>query len=78
MENHARPIAPSQDRHADDRLWGVADVCRFLGVNERTLRQWRREDLTFPGPLPLPGRVVRWLPSTIRRWVELRAEAPVR
>lgn len=56
----------------DARLWGPEEVCRYLGVRPRTLRQWRTLDPTFPLPLILPGRLVRWLPAQVVGWAAAR------
>jgi len=55
------------------RLWSPADVCWYLGIRPRTLREWRATDASFPLPLALPGRVVRWLPAHVVAWASRRS-----
>ena len=56
------------------QLWTVADVAEFFGISKRTLREWRELDPTFPMPLDLPGRTLRWHPDDVIEWaLSLRA-----
>lgn len=49
-------------------LWTVGDVAEYFRISERTLREWRELDPTFPMPLDLPGRTLRWHPDDVVEW----------
>lgn len=58
-----------------DELWTSEQVAAYFKVAERTLRQWREVDATFPQPLDLPGRLLRWYGADIVEWaLSLREE----
>lgn len=60
---------------AADELWSPEDVAAYFKVSDRTIRDWRAHDATFPRPLDLPGRSVRWYHSDIVEWaLSLRGE----
>ncbi|MDP8927727.1 MAG: hypothetical protein M3O70_03890 [Actinomycetota bacterium] len=40
----------------------------YFRVCERTIREWRDLDATFPAPLDLPGRLVRWYRQDVIDW----------
>jgi predicted DNA-binding transcriptional regulator AlpA len=51
-----------------DQAWEPQHVAQYLGICERHLRNVRNDDETFPRPRML-GRLPRWEPDVIRRWV---------
>lgn len=46
----------------------IEGVAAFLSIGERTAWRWVRAGV-LPRPDLRRGRVVRWFPETIRRWV---------
>lgn len=56
------------DADVEHALWTVGDVADYFRIAERTLREWRELDPTFPLPLDLPGRTLRWYPRDIVEW----------
>jgi hypothetical protein len=68
-------------RRVPDDLWTLDDVAAYFKVRERTIRDWRDHDATFPAPLDLPGRSVRWY--RVVEWARCRgvgnwSDAPAR
>lgn len=59
------------ERQKDDALWTIEDVAGFLNVSRQTVRRRMKA-----GVLPhiRNGRIIRFVPSDIREWVE-RQEA---
>ena len=58
-----------------DEIWTAEQVATYFKVTERTLRDWRDRDATFPQPLDLPGRALRWYVEDIVAWTKsLRGE----
>lgn len=53
---------------SSDHLWTAEDVAEYFQVTARTIRQWRDVEATFPQPLDLPGRSVRWYRADITEW----------
>ncbi len=51
-----------------DDLWTIAEVVSYFRVCERTIREWRDLDPTFPAPLDLPGRLLRWYRQDVIDW----------
>ena len=51
-----------------DDVWTAEQVAAYFKVAERTLRQWREVDATFPQPLDLPGRALRWYGRDVVDW----------
>jgi predicted DNA-binding transcriptional regulator AlpA len=49
-----------------DRLWGVREVAKFLGVPATTLYQWRYQGYGPPGARV--GRYLRYDPRDVRAW----------
>jgi len=49
-----------------ERLWGVVEVARFLGVPVTTLHQWRYRGYGPHGRRV--GRYVRYDPRDVRAW----------
>lgn len=64
MQSVSAPGAPT----AIEPLMGVADLARVLNVSRRSV-----ERLRSSGKLPRPdlhaGKLPRWRPETIRRWI---------
>lgn len=57
-------------------LWTVDDVADYFQVTPRTVREWRSIEATFPQPLDLPGRSIRWHRSDITEWaISLRGRS---
>ena len=67
--------ARSEAAAAPERLWTQEDVCAFFHISPRTFREWREQVPTFPTPLRLPGRVLRWHPDDVTRWADSRRES---
>lgn len=58
-----------------DDVWTIEDLAAYFKVTRRTIREWRETDPTFPRPLELPGRSVRWFRGDVVDWVAtLRGE----
>lgn len=53
---------------AGQDLWTVDDVAAYFRVTTRTVREWRTVEATFPPPLDLPGRSVRWYGPDVTAW----------
>jgi predicted DNA-binding transcriptional regulator AlpA len=51
-----------------DEVWTAEQVAEYFKVTERTLRDWRDRDATFPQPLDLPGRALRWYVDDVVAW----------
>lgn len=67
------PTTESRDVPAD--LWTTEEVAAYFQVTDRTIRDRRQQDATFPLPLDLPGRSVRWYREDIVAWaLSLRGE----
>lgn len=62
-------------RDVPDDLWTTEEVAAYFEVTDRTIRDWRQQDATFPLPLDLPGRSVRWYRQDVIAWaLSLRGE----
>lgn len=57
----------------DDRLWSAEDVARAFTVSESWVLKQARAGLL---PYVKLGRLVRFQPTTIRKWLADREEAP--
>ncbi len=58
-----------------DDLWTIDQVAAYFKVTARTIREWREVDPTFPAPLDLPGRSLRWYRDDVLAWaLSLRGE----
>lgn len=58
-----------------DEIWTAGQVAQYFKVTERTVREWRDRDATFPEPLGLPGRALRWYVQDVTDWTRsLRGE----
>lgn len=51
-----------------ERLWGVEDVARYLGVPVNTLYQWRHHGYGPKGRRV--GRYIRYDPDEVRKWFQ--------
>lgn len=70
-----RSQQPRARAEVPDDLWTVDDVAAYFKVTARTIREWREVDATFPAPLDLPGRSVRWYRRDVVEWaLSLRGE----
>ncbi|MEC3978622.1 helix-turn-helix domain-containing protein [Amycolatopsis sp. H20-H5] len=54
-------------------LWTPDDLAVFLGIPEKTLREWRYKGYG-PGWAKM-GKHVRYNPDTVRSWVAERGES---
>lgn len=71
MTERKRPPVPED-------VWTSEQVAIYFQISERTLRDWRDRDATFPQQLDLPGRSLRWYGQDIIRWaLSLRGEIAV-
>lgn len=70
MTTHRPPIESRRRPRGDvpNDLWTVDDVADYFKVTPRTIRGWREQDVTFPLPLDLPGRSLRWYRKDIVEW----------
>lgn len=59
---------PARQHDTGDELWTIEDVADYFKVTPRTIREWRDIEATFPQPLDLPGRSVRWYRPDIAEW----------
>ncbi|MGH3443074.1 MAG: helix-turn-helix transcriptional regulator [Nitriliruptorales bacterium] len=57
-------------------LWTLEQVAEFLGVTRWTVKRYRDSDPTFPPPVMLSARTVRWRPDDLEAWVASRVSAP--
>lgn len=49
-------------------LWRIDEVAAYFRVTPWTIRAWRNTDATFPAPLDLPGRSLRWYRDDVIEW----------
>jgi prophage regulatory protein len=54
-----------------ERLLAPKEVARLLNIGPRTLRRWIAEG-TFPEPMRLNSRVIRWKWETFQHWLDSR------
>lgn len=66
------------ETHDGEQLWTALHVAEYFRVSERTLREWRDADPTFPLPLDLPGRTLRWHPQDVVDWALSLRGVPTR
>lgn len=52
---------------AEEGLWTVDDVAKFLQLRPYTIRAWAR---TRRLPAVVSGRVIRFVPQQIREWLK--------
>jgi len=58
------------DPAAQVRLLRGSEICKLLGINAWTLREWLRRN-RFPQPVYVtPGSPMRFRASEIDRWIE--------
>jgi predicted DNA-binding transcriptional regulator AlpA len=64
----------------DDTAWTKRDVAKYLKVGQERVDKLVLEDPTFPQPVPISERIVRWHPQPVRDWLRTRTEQnlPVR
>lgn len=67
----AEPSALSPQQHAfrSGALIRLSDVCELVGVCQSTVYRWMSEG-TFPEPVHIGGRAVRWRIDDLERWRE--------
>ena len=55
-------------------LLDLDDLCAILGVSRWTIHKWRQ---LGEGPRAVKvGRLLRWTPAEVRRWIAERTELP--
>lgn len=70
-----RGVQTVRDREIPDDMWTLEQVAAYFKVTGRTIRDWRDLDATFPLPLELPGRSLRWYRQDVIDWaLSLRGE----
>ncbi len=64
----------------DETAWDQRDVAHYLKVSAQTVANLVLSDETFPQPVPISERLVRWHPQVVRDWLRTRTEQnlPVR
>lgn len=62
-------VAAARPEADPDRLWGIADVGRYLHVSRRGVERLRAAG-RLPRPAIVIGRMPRWKAETIRRWID--------
>lgn len=55
--------------HRANALIRLSDVCSLVGVCRSTIYRWMSEG-TFPGPIHVSEKAVRWRIDDIERWRE--------
>lgn len=53
-------------------FWTEAELCAALQVSDWVIAQWRRDGL----PCMVRGRIVRFVPADVLRWVQSQYETP--
>lgn len=61
-------MAQRAARAVPDEIWSAEQVAAYLKLIERTIRDWRERHATFPQPLDLPGRSLRWYWQDVVDW----------
>ena len=56
-------------------LLRLADVCQSLGVSKSTVYQLLDTDPTFPSPVQVTARAVRWRRADVEEWARSRPSA---
>jgi hypothetical protein len=51
-----------------ETLWKPADLAAFLGIPEKTLREWRYK--RYGPPYKRLGKHVRYDPAAVRAWLD--------
>ena len=54
---------------APGRLLSARDLAKMLGVQERTIRRWRKQKGKLPQGIELGDSVIRWREQDIERWL---------
>lgn len=57
------------DPRRPEPLWSIEDIATYLRVDRRTIERLRASG-KFPRPTVKIGRLPRWSPASVRRWVE--------
>lgn len=57
-----------------EKMLTPTSLAEMLAISDRHLTNLRREDATFPAPVML-GKLPRWSPATIRRWMDPQTSA---
>lgn len=60
---------------ADDRLWTLDDVARFLGVHRKTVRKMNVPRTFIETTRQAKRRIVRYIPSEVKEWAAQRSSA---
>ena len=55
------------------RLFTPKTFAETLGIGKRTFQTWRAAG-KLPAPDLIEGRIIRWRPETVDRWLRERAE----
>ncbi len=55
------------------RLLAEKEVCSMLGISPSTLDNWRKAG-TFPQPLMLSAKTIRWPEVVVLEWIASRAK----
>lgn len=55
-------------------LWSAVDVCEYLGIGDSTFYRLTK-DPSFPPPIRLSARAVRWRPEQVFEWTRSRQSA---
>lgn len=68
----------NNNRKGSNMLITKQGVATMLAVHPNTVDNLRRDNSTFPPPVRLAERTLRWLKSDIERWVDgHKQQAPV-
>lgn len=62
--------------HTSTTLLTEADVADQLGVDPSTVRRIRRNDPSFPQPIRITQRTVRYRQADVERWIASKQTAP--
>lgn len=65
-------IQPTAPKVPDEFLTDLQVAARY-GIGQTTVWRWRKNDPTFPSPVHLSERCVRWRMSDLLAWEAARA-----
>ena len=54
-------------------LLSPKEFARLLGIGRRTFQTWRASD-KLPAPDLHVGKIIRWRPETVQRWLDDRSK----